>query len=150
MKNSNDKSLRSMCARIGSSPLKSGWQSRSATFAIGSGTALAARHGDGGHGGYHGGYHGGSHGGYHGGYHGGHWGGGYYAPGPDIYVAPEPYAYGYGGPAPCYGPYYEEVRSAAIPGRQSVLWTLICMTRGGMLQSLGAAMKSVDTIAAPF
>ena len=24
---------------------------------------------------------------------GGHWGGGYYAPGPDYYVAPEPYVY---------------------------------------------------------
>jgi hypothetical protein len=61
-------------------------------------SALADHHG-GGHGGYHGGhaYHGGGH--Y---YHGGHWGGGYYAPGPDYYVAPEPY--GYYGPGPCYGP----------------------------------------------
>jgi uncharacterized membrane protein len=44
--------------------------------------------------------------GYHGGEDGGHWGGGYYAPGPDYYVAPEPY--GYYGPAPCYGPDYNE------------------------------------------
>lgn len=54
------------------------------------------RNSGGGHGG--GGYHG--DGGYHG---GGHWGGGYYAPGPDIYVVPEPYVYA---PAPCYGPGY--------------------------------------------
>ncbi len=74
---------------------------------VSAGLARAAGHGGGGHGGA-GGHGGGGHGGggYHGGgsYHGGgHWGGGYYAPGPDIYVAPEPYAYA---PAPCYGPGY--------------------------------------------
>jgi hypothetical protein len=36
---------------------------------------------------------------------GGHWGGGYYAPGPEYYVAPEPYSYYV--PGPCYGPYDE-------------------------------------------
>jgi len=36
---------------------------------------------------------------------GGHWGGGYYAPGPEYYVAPEPYSYHV--PGPCYGPYDE-------------------------------------------
>ena len=45
-------------------------------------------------------------GGYHGGWGGDHYGGGYYAPGPDYWVAPEPY--GYYGPAPCYGPDYNE------------------------------------------
>jgi hypothetical protein len=67
--------------------------------------APAAEHG-GGHGG-HGDGHGG--GGYHGGYHGGgHWGGGYYAPGPDIYVAPEPYVYTPGPCPPDYEPPYYE------------------------------------------
>jgi hypothetical protein len=37
---------------------------------------------------------------------GGHWGGGYYAPAPDYYAAPEPYAY-VPAPAPCYAPGYE-------------------------------------------
>ena len=55
---------------------------------------------------------------------GGHWGGGYYAPGPDIYVAPEPYAYGYGGPAPCYGPYYEEDCGPPPPSGVSLFFGL--------------------------
>ena len=104
MKISNDKSLRSMCARIGKLAAEIGLAVAIGAFAIGTGTAMAARHYDAHRGGgYHGAYHGGYRGGYHGGYH---WGGGYYAPGPDVYVTPEPYAYA--GPPPCYGPYYEE------------------------------------------
>jgi hypothetical protein len=122
MKNSNNKSLRSKCARIGKLAAEIGLAVAVGAFV--SSTALAARH-DGGHGGNHGGYHGGDHGGYHGGYHGGgHWGGGYYAPGPDIYVAPEPYAYGYGGPAPCYGPYYEENCGPPPPSGVSLFFGL--------------------------
>ena len=105
MKNSNDKSLRSMCARIGKVAGKIGLAV--AIGALASGTALAARHGGGG--GYHG---------------GGHWGGGYYGPGPDVYVAPEPYAYGYGGPAPCYGPYYEENCGPPPPSGVSLFFGL--------------------------
>ena len=50
MKNSNDKSLRSMCARIGKLAAEIGLAVAIGAFAIGTGTALAARHG-GGHGG---------------------------------------------------------------------------------------------------
>jgi hypothetical protein len=71
-------------------------------------SALAAHHGDDHGRGHHGGYHGdGDHHGDRdrGHWDGDHWGGGYYAPGPDYYVAPEPYAYY--GPGPCDGPEYD-------------------------------------------
>ncbi len=125
MKNSNDKGLRSMCARIGKLAAEIGLAVAIGAFAIGTGTALAARHG--------GGYHGGNHGGVSRRVSrrlpwwlsGGHWGGGYYAPGPDIYVAPEPYAYGYATGAVLRPLLRRGLRSAAIAGRRPVLWTLM-------------------------
>jgi hypothetical protein len=97
MKNSTTpkKDSRSMFARFGKAAAALAFGGMLCTFAVGS--ALAYDHRGGGH------AHVAAHGGYHGGYHGGgHWGGGYYAPGPNYYVAPEPYAYS--GPGPCYGP----------------------------------------------